>query len=231
MFKANAATLRAFYILWAFSAALALVPALFPALDIAASGYFLKTRPDLKPGQWWWVELINEHTPTVFRSIFLACLPLWWLTSRSDNFRHWARPVAFVGLALLVGPGFIVSGLKEITTRARPFHVTEFAGDKKFTPAFVVGNQCNENCAFVSGHASDGIFLASLMLIHQRRRWWWLTAGVLAGGLIGFARISVGAHWLSDVLWAFPFTLLGSWVVYQYFERFVPATPPNDSAQ
>ena len=175
-FNADAITLRAFYILWACSIALALVPVVFPGLDIAASAYFLKTNPALDAGEWWWVDLINEYTPTVFRSIAVACLPLWWLTSRSDRFRHWVRPVAFVGLALLVGPGLIVSGLKEVTTRARPFHVTEFEGSKKFTPAFVVADQCNDNCAFVSGHASDGIFLATLMLIDRRRRWWWLNS-------------------------------------------------------
>ncbi len=228
--KEDTATLRAFYMLWACSVAVALVPALFPALDIAASGYFLKTNPTLKAGQWWWVDLINEHVPTLFRSIAVACLPLWWLTDRSQKFRHWARPVAFVGLALLVGPGLVVSGVKEITTRARPFHVTEFVGEKKFTPAFVVAHQCDDNCAFVSGHTSDGIFLATLMLIHRRRRWWWLAAGVVSGLLIGFARVSVGAHWLSDVLWAFPFTLLGSWLVYQYFERYYPPEPAPNGA-
>ena len=161
----------------------------------------------------------------IFRSLAVVSLAGWWLAANSAKFRAWARPLAFVGIALVMGPGLSVSALKEITTRARPFHVTEFQGNKQFTAAFQIANQCDDNCAFVSGHTSDGIFLASFMLIDRRRRWWWLAAGVASGLVIGFARVSVGAHWLSDALWAFPVTLMASWLVYLMFERFYPAKP------
>jgi lipid A 4'-phosphatase len=113
----------------------------------------------------------------------------------------------------------MVGALKDLTLRARPFHVTEFAGDRRFTPALQIADQCDDNCAFVSGHTSDGFFLVTLMLIDRRRRWWWVAGGTLAGMLIGFARVSVGAHWLSDVLWAFPVTLIGSWLAWYIVGR------------
>jgi lipid A 4'-phosphatase len=58
------------------------------------------------------------------------------------------------------------------------------------------------------------------MLIDRRRRWWWLATGVVGGLTIGFARMSVGAHWLSDVLWAFPLTLVGSWLAWWFLGFF-----------
>ena len=199
--------------------AAALLPTIWPGLDIAVSSYFLQVDPPVKPSGWLWVELVNEHIPTVFRSIAILCIPAWIAARLTRRFRRWAVSIAFVGLALLLGPGLMVGALKDYTLRARPFHVTEFSGDRQFTPALQKANQCSENCAFVSGHTADGFFLVTLMLIDRRRRWWWVTGGVLSGLLIGFARVSVGAHWLSDVLWAFPVTLIGSWIVWFLLSR------------
>lgn len=209
--------------------AAALVPAVFPAVDLAVAGYFLQADAPIQTNSWLWVTLINEHTPTVFRTIAVLCLPAWFIARRARRLQHWALPIAFVGLGLLLGPGLVVSGLKDLTQRARPFHVTVFGGDKQFTPALQITNQCNDNCAFVSGHTADGFFLAGLMLLTRRRRAWWVTVGIASGLLIGFARISVGAHWLSDVLWAFPVTLVCTWVVWVGLTRYYLPFPAPQS--
>jgi membrane-associated PAP2 superfamily phosphatase len=60
-----------------------------------------------------------------------------------------------------------------------------------------------------------GVFLISLGLVHRRRQRVWAVVGTVSGLVIGFARMSDVAHWLSDVLWAFPITLLTSWVVWK----------------
>ena len=60
------------------------------------------------------------------------------------------------------------------------------------------------------------------MLLNPHRRWRWVAAGVVAGLAVSLARVSVGAHWLSDVLWAFPVTLLvsgGVWLVLTQLYR------------
>ena len=203
------------------SIAAALVPTLIPGIDLAVSTYFMQPNAPLQTKEWLWVELINEHIPTIFRTWAILCLPAWWLARKSIRFRRWAHPIAFVGLALLLGPGLSVSALKEVTQRARPLYVTEFGGDKKFTAALQIANQCyDDNCSFVSGHTADGFFLVSLMLLSPRRRAWWVVFGVFSGLLIGFARVSVGAHWLSDALWAFPVTLLASGLVWWALNRF-----------
>ena len=198
---------------------LALVPAMFPQIDLAVSGYFLQADTPWRPTKWLWVELINEYTPTVFRTLAVASLVLWLLVRRSTNYHHWALPVAFFGLTLLMGPGIVANGLKDVTLRARPFHVTEFGGDKQFSTALQISNQCTDNCAFVSGHAADGFFFVSLMLLARRRHALWIAFGIASGLVIGFARISVGAHWLSDVLWAWPVTMACGWIVWLWLRR------------
>lgn len=213
-------TQRFFLILLVCTLGAALVPTFYPALDLAVASYFLQPNPPMKTGDWWWVYGINEYVPALFRTIAVLCIPAWLYLRRHASWHQWARPVAFVGLALLAGPGLLVSASKDITLRARPFHVTEFSGPRSFSPALQRADQCDDNCAFPSGHTADGIFLASLMLIFPRRRWFWLGAGLLGGLVVGFCRVSVGAHWLSDVLWAFPITLFASWLVFVAMEKW-----------
>lgn len=230
----NMRTSRVYLGVLALSTLVALAPALFPALDFAVAGYFLQDNAPVHPAQWLWVELVNEHVPTVFRTLVVSCLLAWLVMARLPKYRHWVPAVAFIGLAGLMGPGLLVGALKDHTLRARPFHVTEFGGMRQFSPALAVSNQCDDNCAFVSGHTADGFFFASLILLDRRRAWRrrWIAIGVGAGAIIGFARISVGAHWLTDVLWAFPVTLVGSLIAWAILRRFypLPLDLPLDSA-
>ncbi len=106
-------------------------------------------------------------------------------------------------------------GFKEHWQRARPYQVDHFGGTQQFTRAAVITDQCDNNCSFVSGHVACGFFFSSLMLIQLRRRKAWLLAGTAAGLAIGFSRMSAVAHWFSDVLWAYPITLMSSWLVWQ----------------
>jgi lipid A 4'-phosphatase len=218
-------TSRVYLTIMVLSTLVALVPALLPSLDLAVAAYFLQAEAPIHPTQWLWVDLINEHVPTIFRTLVISCLLAWVIASRLPKYRHWIPALAFIGLGGLLGPGLLVGALKDYTLRARPFHVTQFGGPRTFHPALEVANQCDDNCAFVSGHTADGFFLVSLMLLDRRRRWRWLAIGVLAGVVIGFARISVGAHWLTDVLWAFPVTLAGSLIAWAILSRIYQWQP------
>jgi lipid A 4'-phosphatase len=204
---------------------IALIPVGWPQLDLMTSALFLRPDPWLSTATWWWVRLINEYTPALFRSLALLSVLTWlWLSrrqSRQPALRAWTARVAFFALALWAGPGFLVSASKEVTLRARPAQVQEFGGPWTFSPALQHGGQCDDdNCAFPSGHVSDGFFLASLALIFPRRRWFWGLLGLAAGLAVGFARVSVGAHWLSDALWAAPITLISSLLVWRVMWRW-----------
>ena len=204
----------------------AALPAIWPALDIGVARFFLQARPPLNASQWFWVDWVNEYTPDVFRWLAVLCLVGWVVVSVVSRRKRLALALAFVGFSVALGPGLATWAVKDQTLRARPFDVTEFGGVRLFTPALIKTRQCDDNCAFVSGHVACGFFFASLMLLDPRRRWWWISAGTAAGLVIGLARMSVGAHWLSDVLWAFPITLVTSGIVWQVLALFYH--PEND---
>lgn len=204
-----------FLIVLGASLAAALLPVLWPQLDIAVAGYFLQEAPAFNPAQWTWVELVNEYVPDIFRGLAMFCIGAWVIVSLLRRWRRAGLALAFVGISLMLGPGFVTWAVKEHTLRARPFDVVQFGGQRQFTPALEqAAGQCTDNCAFTSGHVACGFFFVSLMLLDPRRRWRWIAGGLLAGALVSLARISIGAHWLSDALWALPITLFTSGVVW-----------------
>lgn len=205
------------------SLVVSMLPVLWPQLDIAVAAYFLQADPPINPAQWQWVDLVNEYTPDVFRSLAMLCIAAWIVVSLLRRSRRLGLALAFVGISLTLGPGFVTWAVKEHTLRARPFDVVQFGGDRQFTPALTQAQQCTDNCAFTSGHVACGFFFVSLMLLDPRRRWRWIATGLLAGALVAVARMSVGAHWLSDALWALPITLLTSalvWGVLTFFYKY-----------
>ena len=203
-----------------------MLPVLWPQLDIAVAGYFLQPEPPINPAQWKWVELVNEYLPDLFRGLAMLFIAAWIVVSLLRRWQRAGLALAFVGISLLLGPGFVTWAVKEHTLRARPFDVVEFGGSRQFTPALTAAQQCSDNCAFTSGHTACGFFFVSLMLLDPRRRWRWVATGLVAGSLVAVARMSVGAHWLSDALWALPITLLSSglvWLVLNFFYKYGPA--------
>jgi lipid A 4'-phosphatase len=125
------------------------------------------------------------------------------------------RVIIFLLFTLGIGPGlFVNSVLKDHWGRARPSHVTEFGGHRKFTAAFVISDQCKTNCSFVSGDASLGYFGLAFFFIARRRRTFIAGASILAGTLFGLVRMAQGAHFLSDVIFSGVFTFLAAWLLY-----------------
>jgi lipid A 4'-phosphatase len=113
---------------------------------------------------------------------------------------------AYIGLCAAVGPGLVANlGFKDYWGRARPVHIEEFGGPKTFTPPLLRTDQCESNCAFISGEASNyymlGFAFASLAAGQGRRRQFFLAA-IAAGTFSGLIRIGGGGHFLSDVVFA-----------------------------
>jgi lipid A 4'-phosphatase len=206
---------------------LALVPTIWTTWDLRAAALFAGPEARLTSVQWWWVEWINFYVPAAFRVVLLVAFAGWIWASLKPALKHWRLPLAFVVLSGVLGPGLLVnSGFKDNWQRARPYQVHEFGGTQQFTRAAVMTDQCDNNCSFVSGHVACGFFWVSLMLVHRRRQIGWGAGGLLAGGAIGFARMSDMAHWLSDVLWAGPITLLCSWLVWKFLQRIYAERAP-----
>jgi lipid A 4'-phosphatase len=204
--------------LWvvALSVLAALLPTLWTTLDLQAAAIFAGPQAPVQAVNWWWVEWINAWVPAVFRIVLVIALLGWLMAHAQSRWQAWRLPLAFVVIAGVLGPGIVVNWVfKENWQRARPYQVENFGGAQKFSRAAVPSDQCDNNCSFVSGHVACGVFLVSLGLVHRRRQRRWAAAGVVSGLVIGFSRMADVAHWLSDVLWAFPITLLTSWLVWK----------------
>lgn len=224
---ANNATPRLFWCLLALALLAALVPTAFPALDLAAAAVFADKLPAIASGNWWWVQGINLYVPAIFRGVLGLCFAVWLVVTFSTRWKRYRLPLAFVVLAGIIGPGVVVNaGFKDNWARARPYQVENFGGKQQFTRAAMMTDQCDNNCSFVSGHVACGFFLSTLLLVHRRRQMAWALAGTASGLVIGFARMSDVAHWLSDVLWAYPITLVSSWLVWRAlqwaYQRYAP---------
>ncbi len=166
-----------------------------------------------------WVLRVAPFLPVLTGLVILAASR--WMPDLVFGLgrRAWATIV----LTFLLGPGLLVNrGLKAHWGRARPRNVTEFGGDKLFTPPHVWADQCAANCSFVSGEVSavTALSVALVMLIAANRARLGQGASQVAialacflPALSAFQRINTGAHFLSDTILAVLFTLLvAHWV-------------------
>lgn len=183
----------------------------WPGLDLAVSGLFA----DGTRGFFWrdapWLLAFEKMAWLGSRLLgagFLVAL-LFALWRRGPCVGLGARGWAFLLLGLLIGPGLVANVvLKDNWGRARPRDVAAFGGTASFTPALLPATQCAKNCSFVAGDAAFGFFLSAagyVVRASRRRRVFW--SGMAAGLVFGGARVALGAHFPSDVLFAGIFML------------------------
>ena len=132
------------------------------------------------------------------------------------------RRFLFLLLCFGIGTGIVANAIfKDNWGRARPSQIVEFGGDKQFTPAFVIADQCPRNCSFVSGDAAFAFGTIGIALLAGRRPRY-VAAALAFGALIGFGRMLAGGHFLSDVVFAGVFAVLTALIL----ERIMLARPP-----
>ena len=181
-----------------------------------AKGFLLDGDPAAKLVQPMLAWLIGSFVTSCLALLAINHMSLLHHLKTKITFRVSSWRVIYLLSTLALGPGLVVNGiLKEHWGRARPREVVAFGGDKQFTKAFVLSDQCETNCSFVSGEASLGFYgLAFMFVARRRRRKTIATASLLTGLLIGLVRMSLGAHFLSDVIFAGLFTFLVSYLLY-----------------
>lgn len=161
---------------------------------------------------------------TVFVGLVIARMSARaWL---SVAFSQWL----FFALCLGVGPGVVANlALKDQSGRARPSQIVELGGKKQFTAAFARSDQCVRNCSFVSGEASSMFVMFFAAACVWRPRWRALTAaGLAAGSLAGFIRMTQGAHFLTDVVFAGIFMAMTVAVIQFIFQSVAASPMPTD---
>jgi lipid A 4'-phosphatase len=206
--------------------AAALIFYVFPELDIRFSMFFYDPVSRFYLADAPFCRWIYESVEIVsIACVVLAVLLLVILWIRKKNgFGLSAKHLIYLLAALAIGPGLIVNVLlKDNWGRARPYDVIQFGGTSAFTPAFVISDECRNNCSFVSGHAAVGFyFIAFGFLFPKRRSLFFLLAGIY-GAVVGLVRILQGGHFLSDVVFAYFIIYAVSAVLYWImFERKSP---------
>jgi membrane-associated PAP2 superfamily phosphatase len=169
----------------------------------------------------------------VFAGVLLAAGALVLLTATYWHPRRlfaWRRPALFLVLVAALGPGLVVNAaLKDHFGRPRPRDVVELGGRDAFVPV-AVPRFGGEGKSFPCGHCSMGFYLATPWLALRRRRprlgRAFLAAGIVAGGLLGLARMMAGGHFLSDVLWAGGLVWLVALLVHHALDLDREDSPP-----
>lgn len=181
---------------------LSLIFVVFPQIDTWIAGLFYE------PG----AGFVYSDNPLVYGIykifakiqipiILLLLIAIGTSYVKKANKQNWRKPAVFMFVVLLLGPGLLVNEvLKNHWDRARPKQIEQFGGAKEFSPAYVISDQCERNCSFVSGHASIAFYFMVLAWPLRKRRW--LALGIAVGAIVGGGRIIQGGHFFSDVVLA-----------------------------
>lgn len=197
---------------------IALLLTIFPKLDISFSGLFYLFPLDF-------VYKTNHISVGIFRlvpiltSVFGSFCFLYLLYS-AYKIKSLSSPAFFLFIALAIGPLLLVHyGFNEHFGRARPRHILEFGGNKSFTPAAIISDQCHENCSFPSEHASMGYYFSSFSyIVPVQYKTITFLSGVILGSVIGISRVVQGGHFLSDVIYAGLITFLTNHLCFLFWQ-------------
>lgn len=197
-------------------------------LDLFVSGLFFT------PGPWcgWWgdqdisIQLLHrwgEYAAYLVAAVGLMLLAGGWM---KGSLRKYRRIGAFILLALILGTLTVNTLLKKHFDRPRPRDIQEFGFQETFQPVLIPGGSPSGG-SFPSGHAAAGFYLIYLYFAF-RDRWprtarCFAAAGTLIGCALGFARVTQGGHFLSDVLWAFGVVYFIGYLVYRFWYARAPA--------
>ncbi|MBU3694034.1 MAG: phosphatase PAP2 family protein [Rhodocyclaceae bacterium] len=219
-------------------AALALASGVFllaPGIDLAASAWFYREGRwllEAVPG----MSAFNKgfNTATHWFSGVLAATVLGLVIRQRlvpavppTNLRR----TGYLLLVIALGPGLLVNaGLKEHWGRARPAQIAEFGGSAAYTPVWLPTDGCASNCSFVSGHVAFATVpvAGAWMATRRRARRAWLVGGLATGALMGFCRVGLGRHFLSDALIATVLVTLVAAVVAALMSRL--GAPPDGAS-
>ena len=121
-------------------------------------------------------------------------------------------------IGFLVGPvigcGLIANFyFKDNWGRARPINIQEFGGEKIYTQPFIISDQCERNCSWISGEASAAFSFITGTIILKSPIFFLLN--IIFGIIVSFCRIAMGGHFLSDNIFAMIFMIYLA-IIYKY---------------
>jgi lipid A 4'-phosphatase len=223
----------------AFAAAIGVIFAVFPGLDLKITQLFFEPRDRwflltyymFVDGHMWLLRL-RDATMWVVAAIALAPVAALILKLLRPTKPMLMSPRAIVFLlgTLALAPGVLANGvLKEHWGRPRPIEVRDFTGSERFVPWWDPRGDCDQNCSFISGESAGAFWtLAPAALAPPPLRAAAYAAALTFGVVVGVMRIAVGGHFFTDVAFAGVFTFLIIWLAYAVLFRW-PLPLPADA--
>ncbi|WP_420266406.1 phosphatase PAP2 family protein [Candidatus Magnetominusculus dajiuhuensis] len=140
-----------------------------------------------------------------------------------DKYRKYRRYAIFLILSLAIGPGLLVNlTLKNYWGRPRPVEIKTFGGTWDYQQVLQKGKG-GRGKSFPCGHASVGYYFFVFYFIFRRKKraiaFLSLSLAFVYGTLLGVMRMSMGGHFLSDVLWSAFIVFLSSLALYYFILR------------
>ncbi|MBK1640545.1 hypothetical protein CKO12_01355 [Chromatium okenii] len=152
---------------------------------------------------WQWCYHI---VPFLVGAIVLGSAAVIAASFRWSQLQRPRRLAIFLLAVTLLGPGLLVNGIfKEHWGRPRPHQTIAFGGSEIYQPPLAF-HSSGSGKSFPSGHSSIGFLIGALFFWWRRERpilaRLALLISLLAGSLIGMARMAMGDHFASDVIWS-----------------------------
>ena len=134
------------------------------------------------------------------------------------------RAMVFLIATLALAPGLVTNVvLKDYWPRSRPIDVPQFNGEERFTAWWDPRGGCAKNCSFVGGEASGAFWtLAPVAVSPPAWRPVAYGAALMFGTGVSLLRMTFGAHFFTDVVFAGVFTFLIIWLVHGLIYRWRP---------
>ena len=198
---------------------------LFPQIDLAISGFFYQPERGFLLEYFYDQFHLHIFRDTVVYITYGLVATLSLMLIGGIFFKKLTMPLSpkiclFLLICFAIAPGFFVNDvLKNHWGRARPNQILQFGGEKIFTPAWAISDQCEKNCSFTSGETANVFcYLALLFVVARRKK---LIAGMvlMVGFLMIFERIAQGDHFFSDALLSGFIDYLLIWLIYQAMEK------------
>lgn len=175
------------------------VTGLNPHVDVDVARASLAAPDALVRRMYPWVRPMARVFPVILCIGVVAAI----LTRAQPGERGRARRLAlYLVLTLTLGPGLLVNaGLKAHSHRPRPLETSEVVGaGAPFQPYWSFSGTCARNCSFSSGEAAGAFWTTAPALLAPPGVVGLAVGSALCfGALVSVLRMTVGAHYLSDV--------------------------------
>ncbi len=216
--------------LWIISALFLAFFALMPRIDPWVSALFVNEAgngadrwPAVSAMRWIVYRLMVAGV-----MVTIVCMIITLATRKMILGMDW-RAFVFASLSCLTGPAILANFLlKGNVPRSRPRDLLEFGGDMDYTAVLDFSGKCTGNCSFVSGEVATAAALFGIWVFVTtgRKRIFFLVASILVALFVGAIRVMMGAHFLSDVLLAWCFSMLACsfawyWCYHSAWSPFV----------